>query len=232
MDLWRIAAAGGELERLTQFNSQVGYPTPIDANTVLIVMPDKDGSGPWLFALDVNRKLARRVSKGLDRYTSVSASADGHRLVVTAVNPQPSLWSVPILDRPAGEREAKPYPLPTPRALAPRFGGSSDLFYLSSRGGGYGLSRFQNGQAAEIWKESDGALLEPPAVSADGRRVAIVLRKSGKPRLYTLAPDGTDLRALTDTVEILGTPAWSPDAPMPAAKDCSRFPRKAALPPA
>jgi len=211
MDLWRVAAAGGELERLTQFNSQVAYPAPIDANTVLFVMPDKDGSGPWLWALDVNRKAAHSISQGLNRYTSVSASADGHRLVVIAVNPQPSLWSVPISNQQAEERDAKPYPLPTARALAPRFGASSDLFYLSSRGGGYGLWRFQNGQAAEIWKGSDGGLLEPPAVSTDGRRIALVLRKTGKPRLYTLTSDGTDLHAVTDLVEILGTPAWSPD---------------------
>ena len=211
MDLWRIAATGGELERLTLFNSQVAYPAPIDANTVLFVMPDKDGSGPWLWALDVSHKSARRVSQGLDRYTSVSASADGHRLVVTVENPQPSLWSVPISDQPAQESDAKPYPLPSARALAPRFGVSSDLFYLSSRGGGYGLWRLQNGRAAEIWKGSDGALLEPPSVSADGHRIALVLRTSGKPRLYTLTSDGTDLHALAESIEILGTPSWSPD---------------------
>jgi len=210
MDLWRIKATGGELERLTQFNSQVSYPAPINAQTVLFVMPDKDGSGPWLWALDVDSKVSRRISEGLDRYTSVSATADGHRLVATAVNPQPNLWSVPILDKTAEEGQVKPYPLPTTRALAPRFA-ASGLFYLSSRGGGYGLWRFQNGQAAEIWKGSDGALLEPPAISADGHRVAIVLRKSGKPRLYVIAVEGTDLREVTSAVEILGTPSWSPD---------------------
>jgi Tol biopolymer transport system component len=41
--------------------------------------------------------------------------------------------------------------------------------------------------------------------------VAIVLRKSGKPRLYTLASAETDLQAVTEKVDILGTPVWSPD---------------------
>ena len=69
------------------------------------------------------------------------------------------------------------------RAFGPRFGGTS-LFYLSSRGTGDGLWRFQDGQTTEIWKGADGALLDPPAVSRDGRRVAIALRRSGKLTLH------------------------------------------------
>jgi hypothetical protein len=64
MDLWRIAPTGGAPERLTQHNSDVAYPTPIDTRTVLYVARAEDGSGPWLWALDVERKLTRRVSFG------------------------------------------------------------------------------------------------------------------------------------------------------------------------
>jgi hypothetical protein len=65
-------------------------------------------------------------------------------------------------------KRAEPCAIPTVRALAPRFGGTS-LFYLSSRGTGDGLWRYQDGKAEEIWKGADGALLEPPAISADLR---------------------------------------------------------------
>src|ERR1700722_11410698 len=179
MDLWRISPKGGEPERLTQHNSEVSSPAPLDLRTIVYVARDRDGSGPWLWALDMNRKTTHRISFGLEKYNSVSASADGHRLVATEASPIPSLWSVPILNRVAEERDAKPYPVGTVRALGPRFGGTS-LFYLSSRGTGDGLWRFQDGQTTEIWKGSDGALLDPPAVSADRRRVAIALRRSGK----------------------------------------------------
>ena len=57
-----------------------------------------------------------------------------------------------------------PFSVSSVRAYAPRFGGAS-LFYLSSRGGGDGLWRYENGQATEIWRGTDGALFEPPAVS-------------------------------------------------------------------
>ena len=164
MDVWRISPNGGDPERLTQHNSEVSSPAPLDLRTVVYVARDRDGSGPWLWALEVNRKTTHRISFGLEKYVSVAASGDGRHLVATEESPIPSLWSVPILNRVAEERDAKPYPVGTVRALGPRFGGTS-LFYLSSRATGDGLWRYQEGQTTEIWKGSDGALLDPPAVS-------------------------------------------------------------------
>ena len=89
--------------------------------------------------------------------------------------------------------DVQPYPMPTVRALAPRFAGSS-LFYLSSRGTGDGLWRSSKGEALEIWRGADGTLLEPPAPSPDGQRVSVVLRQQGRPRLGLLAADGAEVR--------------------------------------
>lgn len=54
-----------------------------------------------------------------------------------------------------------------------------------------------------------------PAWSADGSRVAFIVRKPGKPEvLSTSAPDGTELRALLEADAVFpffGQPAWSPD---------------------
>jgi len=210
MDLWRISPTGGMPERLTRHNSYVAYPAPINNSTVLYVARDADGAGPWLWSLDVERKVSRRISFGLERYTSVAASGDGRRLVATVANPDAKLWSVPILDRLAGERDVKPYPLPSVRALMPRFGGDS-LFYISSRGAGDGLWRYRNGEATEIWKGATGGLLEPPGVSADGRHVAFVVRRNGNLRLRMDTADGTDPRDLADSLAVRGAPCWSPD---------------------
>jgi serine/threonine protein kinase/Tol biopolymer transport system component len=210
LDLWRIGATGGQPERLTQSNKYVGFPTPLDARIVLYVAEDRDGSGPWLWALDVEGKVTHRISFGLERYTSVAASVDARRLVAAVANPVANLWSVPILERIAEEHDAKPYDLPNERALMPRFGGKF-LFYLSSQGGGDGLWRLEDGQAAEIWKGSAGALLEPPSISGDGGRVAIVLRRNGKRNLWVLQADGSQPRVLTDAIDVRGGASWSPD---------------------
>ncbi|PWU11402.1 MAG: hypothetical protein C5B51_02675 [Terriglobia bacterium] len=210
MDLWRIGAAGGTPERLTQRNTDVAYPTAMGTRTVLYVAHDGEGSGPWLWAFDLKRRESRRVSFGLEQYTSVSASADGRKLVATISNPKAGLWTVPILNRVAEERDVKPFALPSVRALAPRFGGAS-LFYLSSLGTGDGLWRYRNGRAAEIWKGADGALVEAPTASPDGARVAIVLRRSGKRQLHILSADGAEVQPVTDSIDVQGTGCWSPD---------------------
>ena len=112
---------------------------------------------------------------------------------------------MPLLDRLVEDRDAQPYPVPTERALAPRFGGTS-LFYLSlsARGTGDGLWRVQNGQAFEVRKGADGVLSEPPAVSPDGSRVAVVVRQQGKRHLAIMSADGTNSRTLAASIDIQG----------------------------
>src|SRR5438874_1282196 len=156
MDLWRIAAGGGQPERLTYHNAYVGFPTPIDDRHVLYIAQDHEGSGPWLWALDTNSRATRRVAYGTEQYRSIAGSADHRRLVASVANPSASLWTVPILDRPAEDGDAKPMALPTVRALAPRLAGRA-LFYLSSQGTGDGLWRFEDGKSVEILKGSDEA---------------------------------------------------------------------------
>src|SRR3984885_2217447 len=211
MDLWRIDPAGGKPERLTQRNTDVAYPTPVGNRTVFYVARDEDGSGPWLWAFDLKRRDSRRASVGLEQYTSVEASADGRKLVATISNPAAGLWSVPILNRVAEEGDVRPFPVPTERALAPRFSGSS-LFYLSSLGTGDGLWRLRDGQVTEVWKGADGAIRETPAVSPDGGRVAIVLRRNGKRQLHVLSSDGAELQPISEGIVPQGTSCWSPDA--------------------
>jgi Tol biopolymer transport system component len=210
MDLWRIDPAGRNPERLTQRNTDVAYPTPVGDRTVFYVARDEDGSGPWLWAFDLKRRDSRRASVGLEQYTSIQASADGRKLVATISNPVAGLWTVPILDRVAEEHDVKPFTVPTERALAPRFSGAS-LFYLSSLGTGDGLWRLRDGQATEIWKGADGALRETPAVSPDGGRVAIVLRRNGKRQLYVLSSDGAELQPIAEGIVPQGSSCWSPD---------------------
>jgi Tol biopolymer transport system component len=210
MDVWRIAANGGQPERVTYHDAYVGFPTPIDDRNVLYIAKDHEGSGPWLWTLDTNSRATRRVAYGTEQYLSIASSAGHRRLVASVANPSAGLWTVPILDHPAEDGDAKPMVLPTVRALAPRLAGRS-LFYLSSQGSGDGLWRFEDGKAVEILKGSDEALFEPPAVSADGRQVAVILRRGGKLRLHVLSADGGDLRSLAEPIDIRGSVCWSPD---------------------
>jgi Tol biopolymer transport system component len=147
---------------------------------------------------------------GLEQYTALTATADGLRLAASVVNAQVNLWSVPIASRLIEEQDVEAFPLPTVRALTPRFGGGS-LFYLSSRDGADGLWSYRDGQALEIWKGSEGALQSPPAVSADGGSIAFALKQHGKRQMHVIAADGTRLHPLSSDVDVRGTASWSPD---------------------
>jgi serine/threonine protein kinase len=212
MNLWRISPDGGNAEQLTHLalGTDVAYPAPIDARTVLYVARDDGGAGPWLWSFDVAERVSRRLISGLEQYTAVAATADGRRLVLTSSNSQESLWNVPIADSVAGAKDVVSLQLPTVRAQAPRYGGGT-LFYLSSRGGPDGLWSYRDGQALEIWKGSDGALQWPPAISADGKSVAIALTRDGKWQLHVMGADGSPPRPLSSDVDVRGAASWSPD---------------------
>ena len=209
--------SGESAEPLTHQAAPVNYLTMLDSRTLLYVARAEDWSGPWLWALDVEKKITQRVTVGLEQYTSVSASRDGGRVVASVANPTANLWQIPLGDSLVDDRDAQPYPVPSERALAPRFGGAA-LFYLSlsARGTGDTLWQVQNGQPFEVRRGADGVLSEPPAVSPDGRSVVVVVRQEGKRRLVMMSADGTNSRTLAASIEIKGvvgqsTADWSPD---------------------
>src|SRR4029079_2664919 len=109
------------------------------------------------------------------------------------------------------------YPLPVPagQSLAPRFGPTS-LFYLFAHGTSDGLWKVERDTATEVWRNVNGVMFEPPAVSPDGLRVAMVVRQAGKRQLKVASADGTSPRTLAPAIAIegaafQGAADWSPD---------------------
>ena len=169
MDISRIPASGGNAERITHHQNGILSPTFLDNRTLLYSSFADDGSGPWLYAIDVARRAPHRVSVGVERYTSASATADGRRLVATVSNPGVGhLWKIPILDHPADESAAAQVALSTVRAVSPRFG-TDYVIYLSSRGGGDGLWGLMNGTAVDVWTPRESGLISSPAIWSERR---------------------------------------------------------------
>jgi len=211
-DLWRLRPDGSDLEQLTEDLRGIKSPTPVDARTMLFSAQDRIGAGPWLWMFDAVTGVSRRISFGVEQYTSVAASGDGRRVVATVADPQAILWRVPIRDQVATEADAAPFPLPTVRARCPRYGPDA-LFYLSSRGAGDELWRYRDGEATEIWRGSGATTLEEaPAVSPAGDFVALVATESDRRRILILGANGAERRELpTGEVEVRGGISWSPD---------------------
>ena len=208
MDVWRLEP-GGAAERLTFHNSHVSHPTFRDRRTLLYLATAADGSGPWLYAMDVHRRESRRISFGVETYTSLAASLDGSRLAVTVANPKGTLWRVPLPDR-GDTAVPRRITLPTVSGRSPRFRTRS-LLYVSSKGGSDGIWKLTDETAAEVWSAPGARVVGGPALSRDGRRIAVSIEERGRTRLLTMDEDGTDVQVLDETLDLHGAPAWAPD---------------------
>jgi Tol biopolymer transport system component len=209
MDIWRIRSTGGSPERITFHNSRVAHLTFLDKRTLLYTSRDADGSGPWLYGIDVDRRVPHRISFGVERYTSIAATSDGRRLVASVANPDANIWRVPISEGIVEESGTSRIFLPAVRGLSPRIG-PNYILYLSSKGGDDGIWKLANGTAVELWSGSLGRVLAGPAIAPDGRRIAFTAQKSGRNKLYYMNSDGTGVTELAPSLNIRGSPSWPP----------------------
>ena len=210
LDIWRIAANGGAAERITSHFGYVSHPVLLDAHTLIYLASDPDGSGPWLYGMDLARRTPHRLTSGPERYTSLAASADGRRVAVTLATPKRTLWRLPIADPSMKVFAPTLIGLTTSAGFFPRFG-PNYLLYVSSTGGGDSIWKFANGIGTELWSAEGSRLLAAPVVSADGHAIAFSVRQNGQSRLYVMQADGTNAHVAADSLDLQGAPAWAHD---------------------
>jgi len=211
MDVWRIRADGGTPERLTFHESRVLFPTFVDGRTLLYLATADDGSGPWVHALNVQRRLSQRINTGVDPYTSIAASADGRRIVGAVSRSTSGLWRGTLDERPIDEKRAVRITLPTAHGLSPRFG-PDYMLYRAPTSGTDGIWKLGEGQkATELWNGRDGRVVAAPAIAPNGRRFAFPVRRGGVTRLQVMNADGSGVRQIAEALDVRGSPAWSPD---------------------
>ena len=215
MDIWRVRVSQtepGAPERITSHNARVAYPAWLDARTLIYSATAEDGSGQWLYAIDVERRIPHRVRSGVaEQYLSVAVSETTPRRVVTTMaTPTATMWTVPISKNVQTDAALTRVALPNTRAFAPRFA-PRYLAFLSSKGGANGLWKLDGGAARELWRGDEGGVVAPPAISRDGRLICFSYRKQGKAGLYVMNADGTNVRTLVDSFDVRGAASWSPD---------------------
>jgi len=181
---------------------------------------DPDGSGPWLYSMDVERRISHRLSSGLDRYTSLAATADGRRLVVTQASPKRTLWRLRLPDSAGEASAAARISLTTGTGFSPRLG-SDYLLYVSATNASESIWKLANGTGTELWSNVGARVFGGPAISPDGRTIAFSVQQHEEKLLYVMQSDGTNARIVSDSLDLQGAPAWAPDgrAIISAAED-------------
>jgi Tol biopolymer transport system component len=208
-DLWRIRPSGEGLERLTFHNSLVTHPVALDAHTLLYLATDAQGGGPWLYGLDLRRRIPHRLSFGLERYTSLAASADGARLAVTVAHPTLGLWHVALPSGAAVATAAARLSADFATGVSPR-SASSYVLYVSRRAGRPGIWRLADGASRELWAGSPSASVSAPAIAPDGR-IAFTVADGERTSLYVMQGDGAHPSVVADSFSLRGNAAWAPD---------------------
>ena len=212
-DVWRIRPSGAGLERITFHNSRVSHLVLLDRRTLVYLASDAQGLGPWLYALDVEQRIPHRISFGLERYTSLAASANGARLVATVDESSSSIWSAPLGPGPgtgSPRSVVQPLSLVSATGLSPRMG-PNYLLYISAREGRQGIWKAAEGKSRELWSGAHSIIAGTPAVSPDGRHIVFTVEDGEGTILYLMDSDGKEVRALTRSLALRGNPAWAPD---------------------
>ncbi len=210
-DVWRLLPSGAGLEQITFHNTKLSYPVALDSRTLIYLATDADGSGPWLYVMDLKLKRERRISFGLERYLSLAASADGKRLVSTVANSRSDLWSVRIDGSGPPPNSAAPVMPALQNAVAPRFG-PGFISYMSTGGGRRGIWKLANGVSTELWNDAEADRVGAPAIAPDGRRIAFSVERRGTTQLYVIDSDGGNARLVSSTLALRGDLAWTPDS--------------------
>ena len=203
-DVWRVRASGGGLERITSHDSLVSHPVLLDRRTLLYLASDSQRAGPWLFAIDVERRIPHRLNFGLEHYTSLEASGDGTRLVATAANVRSSLSRLSIT---ATDSRVEPV---FSSGRSPRLG-PDYLLYVASPGGREGIWKLANGASRELWSTTRSTIVGGPSIAPDARQIAFVAADGERTSLFVMDSDGTHARAVSDSLALRGNPAWAPD---------------------
>ena len=210
LDVWRVGVRGEALERITAQTARLTYPVLVDQNTLLYLASAPDGSGPWLYGMDVARRVPHRLTSGVEQYTSLAASADGHRVIATVSEPARTLWRVAITETAPVDSPPVRVTLATGAGFTPRFG-PDYLLYVATAGSGESIWKVSGAAAMQLWAGSDARIIGGPAISPDGRLVAFTVRQRGQSLLYTMRSDGSRLRILSDALQLRGAPAWEPN---------------------
>ena len=218
LDIWRIAPGGGETERITSHAGRVSFPVFQDRKTLLYLASDPDGSGPWLHSMDVEHRISHRLTSGPDQYTSLAASVDGRRLVVTRASPKRTLWHLTAENSPNQVSAPTHVPLTTGNGFSPRFSSNYSVF-ASSASSGDSIWAMAEGMPRELWSSPGARVIGGPALGPSiglttephASQIAFSVRQDARTLLYVMDLDGTHASVVIDALDLRGSPAWTPD---------------------
>lgn len=182
-------------------------------------------------ASSVEGRVVEKINKHeilAKAYTGNSARAQAHALaddIALAITGKPGIAQTKIafkVETGGGAREiyvadydgfsAQAATRDGANVSAPCWAGRTALFYSSYKLGTPQIfyHNLTSGERRAVTRFAGSNIT--PAVSPDGKKLAMILSKSGSPDLYVSDLNGGNLKQLTSTKEDESSPCWSPDS--------------------
>ena len=183
-------------ERLTEQHARVNFLAPLDARTLLYVARAEDGSGPWLWALDVDRKddspgdlRARAIHVGVGQSRRPARRRHGRQPERAAYGACRCSIGPPMI------ATLSRYPLPTPTGAGAAL--RRNVAVLFVRGGHRRRAVAGSGRTGVRSLEERGRGVIRAARSVAGRKPRGCRRQTRRETALTImSADGTNARTL------------------------------------
>lgn len=217
-DVWLAPAEGGRARRLTVDRAPVAFPRLSPDGTLVAFTSRRDGL-PEVYLVSAEGGEERRLSYFGDPFTwTLGWTEDGRILAVSAAGEpfRSRTWAY-ALSLEEGAKERLGYGPVTGIAW-----GEEGLVVLGVnqvRRRGAAWKRYRGGTAAALWADRDGSgtftrflthldgQFEDPAVL--GGRIAFLSDHEGVSNVYSVLPDGSDLRRHSDHADFYARAASS-----------------------
>jgi len=206
-DVWLTDAAGGRAWRLTADGVPVAG-TRLSPDGETIAFTSTGDGAPEVHAVPVAGGASTRLTYWGDPHTRVAGWLPDGRVVASTTAGEPFRsrvwsWTLPLDGSAAPER----LPYGPCYAVSPGPGGAVVLG-TDQRRAGATWQRYRGGTAGKLWIDRDGSgtferlLGDDPAQLEDpdwvGDRVVFISDHEGWGNVYSVSPDGTDLRRHSD----------------------------------
>jgi Tol biopolymer transport system component len=208
--LYRAQTSGGAIEPVVQTSRRAVYPFPAPNRRGLFYSANPDSVDLGLWWRDFSTGRDHRLTNGVGEYGAPFASADGSRLVATAVDARQTLMRLAVSG--GGPPELEPITDGFTGDIDPVWApDGSRLFFSSSRSGSRNLWSVAADFSRPTPLTSGITFDERPIVSPDGGQVAFISQQAGRRGIWIVPANGGTRRQilLADLFDTLG---WSRDA--------------------